>query len=83
MCLMLEIDLSWSLVDDREMVASDSTTSHHPPPPPSFERIDSIDEKLREHPCFLFIARPDLYNYAKVIIQKRDFGNILTIWVLY
>ena len=36
---------------------------------PSFERIDSVDENLRNHPCFLFITRPDLYNYAKVCVQ--------------
>ena len=36
------------------------------PAPPSFERMDSVDERLQHHPSFLFITRPDLYEYAKV-----------------
>ena len=58
------------------------SSSPDPPPPPSFERIDSVDEKLREHPCFLFITRPDLYNYAKVQLSynvKRFLAGLMLV----
>lgn len=35
---------------------------------PSYERLDSVEESLRSHPAFLFITRPDLYEYAKVFL---------------
>ena len=33
---------------------------------PTYERLDSVEETLRSHPAFLFITRPDLYEFAKV-----------------
>jgi hypothetical protein len=33
--------------------------------PPAFDRIDSVDDSLKDHPGFLFLIRNDFYEFVK------------------
>ena len=45
-------------------------------------RQDSIDEDLRQSPGFMFITRPDLYKFAKVLVSVLTVLHLNTSFII-
>ena len=55
-----------SVVEQLEKGEAPAQQQITPVEPPILERLQSIDDDLRQMPAFQFITRPDLYQYAMV-----------------
>ena len=67
MIFVTEADIIDRSVSEEVQTSSSTTTlSVHP----TFQRVDSVDDSVKDHPGFLFLTRNDFYKFIKVNYEQ-------------